>query len=139
MKRPYQLLQIGMMAGALTMVPVYAQSGSADQGGSSATQPSGSGAGSGAGSGTAAQPGGAGSGAGSGMGSGSAAGSGQTVAGTDMNSPSGNNGNHDNGFNFGWLGLLGLAGLLGTRHHNNRTDNRYESRNIDNTGPGGIR
>jgi len=99
-----------MMAGALTMVPVFAQTGAPNPGGS---------------------------------GAGTAAGSGQTVAGTDMNSPSRNDYNRDRddrGFNFGWLGLVGLAGLLGMRRHNNRVGNdRYESRSIDNTGPGGIR
>jgi MYXO-CTERM domain-containing protein len=63
-----------------------------------------------------------------------AATSGQTVPGTDMNSPSRND-DRDHNFNFGWLGLIGLAGLLGLRR-----PNRYDNpRNIDNTGPGGIR
>jgi len=103
-----QLIQIGMLAGALAMVPVYAQTGSDP----AASRPA----------------------------TGAAASSGQTVPGTDMNGPSRsdyNNGRHD--FNFGWLGLVGLAGLLGLRHHNNRTDRYDDTRNINNTGPGGVR
>jgi MYXO-CTERM domain-containing protein len=74
----------------------------------------------------------------------SAAGSGQTVPGTDMNSPSRNDYSRDrddHGFNFGWLGLVGLAGLLGMRRNPNRHEGtRYdEPRSVDNTGPGGIR
>jgi hypothetical protein len=44
-------------------------------------------------------------------------------------------GDHDNDFNMGWLGLVGLAGLLGMR----RKHTHDEVRNIDNTGPSGIR
>jgi hypothetical protein len=110
MKRSFQLMQIGMLAGALAMVPAHAQTGS-----DPAAAP--------------ANP----------NGSGTAASSGQTVPGTDMNSPSRNDRNDDRGFNFGWLGLVGLAGLLGMRHHNNRVDRYDDTRNINNTGPGGIR
>ena len=66
----------------------------------------------------------------------SASGSGQTVAGTDMNSPSRTD-RADHDFNFGWLGLVGLAGLLGLRRPHRQTFD--EPRNIDNTGPTGMR
>jgi MYXO-CTERM domain-containing protein len=120
MKRPFQLIRIGMIAGALAMVPAFAQTSSDP----AASQPSGSAAA------PATNP----------NGTGTAAGSGQTVPGTDMNSPSRTDTNNgDRGFNFGWLGLVGLAGLLGLRHHNNRVDRYDDTRNINNTGPGGIR
>jgi MYXO-CTERM domain-containing protein len=65
----------------------------------------------------------------------SGAGTAQTVPGTDMNSPSRTDrGDHD--FNFGWLGLVGLAGLLGLRHHRSGYDS---PRDINNTGPSGVR
>jgi len=107
MKRPFQVIRIGIVAGALAMVPAYAQTASDPASG----QPA----------------------------SGSAASSGQTVPGTDMNSPSRTNYNNDHNFNFGWVGLVGLVGLLGLRRHNARVDRHDEARNIDNTGPRGVR
>jgi MYXO-CTERM domain-containing protein len=103
--------------------PAFAQTGagspSSAQSGQTATQPNG----------TGSNPSGA-------PGAGTAAGTGQTVPGTDMNSPSRNDDRGDHGFNFGWLGLIGLAGLLGLRRNSPRVD---EVRNIDNTGPSGVR
>jgi len=68
----------------------------------------------------------------------SASGSGQTVAGTDMNSPSRPD-RSDHDFNFGWLGLVGLAGLLGLRRPHRTTFDPNEPRNISNTGPNTVR
>jgi len=103
------------------LVPAFGQSGA--QSGSGASQ-SGAQTGSGAGQ------------SGSGY-AGSASGAGQTVAGTDMNSPSRTDqNNHD--FNFGWLGLVGLAGLLGMRRPHRHTMDT-DTRNINNTGPSGVR
>jgi MYXO-CTERM domain-containing protein len=108
MKRSLQALRVGLIAGTL-MLPAFAQSSGANPNGSASPTA------------TASTP----------------AGGGQTVPGTDMNSPSRTDrGDHD--FNFGWLGLVGLAGLLGLRgHHANLYDN--EPRGIDNTGPSAVR
>src|SRR4051794_34743901 len=124
MKRPLQALRIGLIAGAL-MIPVYAQSGGSDPNGSATP---------GATSGSGASGSGASGGAMSGSG---ASGSG-TVPGTDMNTSSNRNNTGDHDFNFGWLGLVGLAGLLGLRHQN-RNATYDNSRDINNTGPSGIR
>jgi MYXO-CTERM domain-containing protein len=132
MKRPYELVRIGMIAGALAMTPAFAQSsaspsGDAQSGAGAATTGTGA-------NGSRMSPNGS-TGAATAP---SAATSGQTVAGTDMNSPSRNDDRGDHSFNFGWLGLVGLAGLLGLRRAH-RHDDYVEPRNIDNTGPSGIR
>jgi len=105
--------------------PAFAQTGAGSPSGAQSGTPSGQ---------TATQPNGSNPAAA--PGAGTAAGTGQTVPGTDMNSPSRNDDRGDHGFNFGWLGLIGLAGLLGMRRNSNRAD---EVRSIDNTGPSGAR
>src|SRR4051812_9800441 len=106
MKRSLEALRIGLVAGALMVPAGVAQTRGANPNRSSSPR--------------ATNP----------------APSGQTVPGTDMNSPSRTDRtDRDHDFNFGWLGLVGLAGLLGLRHRGSYD----EPRNVDNTGPGRIR